>query len=583
MITTIDAAYGRRARGLAGLILALVASGCTSANRPQPVEPASKPPAPETGPAAAKTARKPSFATSPDGTRIAYETRGAGPALMLLHGGGQTRTAWHDGGYVDRLSKQFTVITIDQRGVGDSDKPATAAAYQLDRMLADLVAVADSAGAKRFHLWGYGQGASIGRYLAARSDRVISAVVVGANMGPTLTGIVKDAIVAMRAKWLPLLQAKQAGTLDPASLSPGDRTTLEGGTPLAALALGALVDYPALEPAEIKVPTLWLVGGDRYDSDGKRESVRGQAGRHERDVEGARQRQLLGLFPEDRRRAACRGAISGERGRDAVGHGGKRRRGLLVNGPQGGRSCRAVLLHAEAVLDRRVVPRRRTRDDLELEHTAGGSDTRRNLKLRDRRRKVDTHLCRTLLHEELVAGDLDRASLSDLGMRFGDLIPINHDWRSNLGEHGRIAIFSRGQAGYRGLGRRCEDVREPDPAFKGAAFLRSSFDLIHALRKSSEECCGIQLIKRRLGAFERQLRQPLGAKAAFADDGEQLTIIGTLDFEARPRAAVDRGMNSKIAIRVVELEEQFGNLKRPARLPTSNRHAESSRRDQDHE
>ena len=38
-------------------------------------------------------------------------------------------------------------------------------------------------------------------------------------------------------------------------------TTLEGGTPLAALALGALVDYPALEPAEIKVPTLWLVGG----------------------------------------------------------------------------------------------------------------------------------------------------------------------------------------------------------------------------------------------------------------------------------------------------------------------------------
>jgi pimeloyl-ACP methyl ester carboxylesterase len=181
---------------------------------------------------------------------------------MLLHGGGQTRRAWNDAGYVDRLSKRFTVITVDLRGSGDSDMPDAASAYALDRVLADLTAVADAAGATRFHVWGFGHGATIGRYLAARSDRVISAILVAATMGPPVTGMAKDAMIAMRAKWQPLLEAKRAGTLDPNTLSPGDRAALEGGTARTAVSLGALVDYPALEPADIKAPTLWLVGAD---------------------------------------------------------------------------------------------------------------------------------------------------------------------------------------------------------------------------------------------------------------------------------------------------------------------------------
>jgi pimeloyl-ACP methyl ester carboxylesterase len=261
MFLKLNPADGRRVRALAGVVMALATSACASTPG-NPVEPPPKPAGPESGATASgKPERKPSIATSPDGTKIAYETSGTGPALLLLHGGGQTRTSWNDGGYVERLSKRFTVITIDQRGVGDSDRPATADAYALDRVLADLLAVADAAGAKRFHLWGYGHGASVGRYLAARSDRVISAVLVGTTLGPAITGIVKEAVVAMRAKWLPLLQAKQAGTLDLSTLSPGDRATLDGGTPIVALSLGALVDYPPLEPADIKAPALWLVGG----------------------------------------------------------------------------------------------------------------------------------------------------------------------------------------------------------------------------------------------------------------------------------------------------------------------------------
>jgi pimeloyl-ACP methyl ester carboxylesterase len=246
-----------RVRPLVVLLVSLAAVGATEARRATVIqEPPAKPPAPP------PPAPKPLVAMAPDGTRIVYEASGSGPALMLLHGGGQTRRSWHDAGYVDRLSKRFTVITVDLRGGGESDKPDTAAAYALERVLADLLAVADAASAKTFHVWGFGHGATIARYLAARSDRVISAVFVSTTMGPAVTGVAKDAMVAMREKWQAMLDAKRAGKLDVKTLSPGDRAALEGGMAVNAVALGALVDYPPVEPAEIKVPALWILASD---------------------------------------------------------------------------------------------------------------------------------------------------------------------------------------------------------------------------------------------------------------------------------------------------------------------------------
>jgi pimeloyl-ACP methyl ester carboxylesterase len=218
-------------------------------------------PAPNAG-AAQKPVPKPSIATSPDGTKIAYETTGSGPALLLVHGGGQTRRSWNQLGYVDRLAKKFTVITMDLRGVGDSDKPTKPEAYALDALIGDFMAVADAAGAKTFSVYGFGHGGTLARYLAARSDRVTSAVLVGMTMGPATSGVFKTAVEAMRAKWQPIIAAHAAGTLDVKTLSTSDRTAWEGGIATNVLMLSALLDYPPLEPTEIKVPTLWAVGSD---------------------------------------------------------------------------------------------------------------------------------------------------------------------------------------------------------------------------------------------------------------------------------------------------------------------------------
>src|SRR5690348_5974328 len=102
-----------------------------------------------------------------DGTRVAYDITGSGPLVMLLHGGGQTRQVWHELEYVARLADQFTVVTVDQRGNGDSDKPTGVDAYSVEHLTNDILAVADGAGASRFALWGYSYGANIGRYAAA--------------------------------------------------------------------------------------------------------------------------------------------------------------------------------------------------------------------------------------------------------------------------------------------------------------------------------------------------------------------------------------------------------------------------------
>ena len=171
---------------------------------------------------------------SPDGTRIAYDVSGSGPAVILLHGGGQTRRVWHDVGYVGRLAANFTVITVDIRGNGDSDKPTTKASYAIERLIEDVLAVADAAGAKRFGLWGFSYGANIGRYVGVRSDRVTSMVYIGIPFGPAADPMFRSII----------------------------QKRIQDGTapPVVAAWTSALLDYPSVEPADLRCPTLWLVG-----------------------------------------------------------------------------------------------------------------------------------------------------------------------------------------------------------------------------------------------------------------------------------------------------------------------------------
>ena len=60
--------------------------------------------------------------TRVNGINIAYRVLGEGPPLVLVMGYRLNSTAWPEA-FIEILARQFTVITLDNRGTGLSDKP----------------------------------------------------------------------------------------------------------------------------------------------------------------------------------------------------------------------------------------------------------------------------------------------------------------------------------------------------------------------------------------------------------------------------------------------------------------------------
>jgi pimeloyl-ACP methyl ester carboxylesterase len=201
----------------------------------------------------------------PDGTQIFYDVVGDGSVIILLHGGGggQSRKSWHEMGYVARLKNEFKVITMDIRGHGDSDKPTNPAAYAIQTMCNDVLAVADACGVERFTLWGFSYGGNIGRYLAAQSDRVEKIIVMGVPFGQAAAGEFRQFIIDFRAHWQPILQAQEAGTFDPATLSDEDKDVMAHmDVPVTLGWLIAMLDWGLNGPDDLLCPVLWLSGSE---------------------------------------------------------------------------------------------------------------------------------------------------------------------------------------------------------------------------------------------------------------------------------------------------------------------------------
>jgi len=85
------------------------------------------------------------IAISKDGTRIAFDKTGQGPALILVAGAFQDRMAM--GAYAGPLSEHFTVYNYDRRGRGES---GDAQPYAVEREIEDIDALIQGAGGSAF-------------------------------------------------------------------------------------------------------------------------------------------------------------------------------------------------------------------------------------------------------------------------------------------------------------------------------------------------------------------------------------------------------------------------------------------------
>lgn len=110
--------------------------------------------------------------SSPDGTTLAFDRTGAGPALVIVGGAFGTRDHPSVTGLTQHLSEHATVHAYDRRGRGGStDTPP----YAVEREIEDLAAVIDAAGG-RADVYGLSSGAALAARAASAGlpiDRLI--------------------------------------------------------------------------------------------------------------------------------------------------------------------------------------------------------------------------------------------------------------------------------------------------------------------------------------------------------------------------------------------------------------------------
>lgn len=95
--------------------------------------------------------------TSKDGTRIAYDTIGQGPTVILVAGAFCSRYFWSGPELAKLLAPHFTVYNYDRRGRGDSGDTRP---YAIEREVEDIEALIDEAGGAA-SLYGHSSGAAL--------------------------------------------------------------------------------------------------------------------------------------------------------------------------------------------------------------------------------------------------------------------------------------------------------------------------------------------------------------------------------------------------------------------------------------
>jgi pimeloyl-ACP methyl ester carboxylesterase len=93
--------------------------------------------------------------------------------IVFHHGLGATSGIWTQ--WLPVLADRFRFVRFDLRGHGRSGRPGPHAALTLDLLTDDVFAVAEAAGAKRFHIVGESIGGTIALNAAIRqSERIVS-------------------------------------------------------------------------------------------------------------------------------------------------------------------------------------------------------------------------------------------------------------------------------------------------------------------------------------------------------------------------------------------------------------------------
>lgn len=183
--------------------------------------------------------------TSRDGTTLAYDVRGSGETLVYVTGASCFRRFHPVVKDAKAFAAEFTTVTYDRRGRGDSGDTAP---WSLDREIEDLEAVIDETGGA-VYLYGHSSGAVLALHTALRLSKKVRGVVLY-----DASWVADEA----EAHEYSLLRRSVEGLLDRGRNAAAMRRFLSGiGMPRAFVALLPLM--PAWRRMVALAPTL------RYD------------------------------------------------------------------------------------------------------------------------------------------------------------------------------------------------------------------------------------------------------------------------------------------------------------------------------
>ncbi len=159
--------------------------------------------------------------TTADGRKLTYRKLGHGPVLVCHPGGpGFSSTYFGD---LAALWEQYTLIMLNPRGTGGSERPKDPRAYQVDDYVADVESLREHLGLERIQLLGHSHGGVVAMaYAATHPGRLRKLVLAStlARFGPDQEGAMrkgmdKRAGQAWSADAIAALEEEQAGHFEP--------------------------------------------------------------------------------------------------------------------------------------------------------------------------------------------------------------------------------------------------------------------------------------------------------------------------------------------------------------------------------
>lgn len=149
-----------------------------------------------------------------DANGLRFDALAVGPAegelVLCLHGFPQFADAWVQ--ILEALAATgYRAVAFDQRGYSPGARPTAVSDYAMPHLVADVIAVADLLGARRFHLIGHDWGGAVAWAVAgAYADRLKTLTVLSTPHSEALAAAIRsDADQQARSAYMLLFRAPE--------------------------------------------------------------------------------------------------------------------------------------------------------------------------------------------------------------------------------------------------------------------------------------------------------------------------------------------------------------------------------------